>query len=91
MPILTEFQRLSEAAITELLDFRGCELEGRELIGNGELFIHARIKDHDIELWIYEDETEVRSGRRRRNFESAVFKSETERIAAFIKSIEEDL
>lgn len=91
MPVLTEFQLLCEQALTELVEYRGLEVSSRELVGNGETFIHIGLEGRDLEVWIYEDEVECRVGRRRRNFERAVFKDEEERVAAFVKSIEKDL
>jgi len=91
MPILTKFQLYCERALNELLEFRGIGVHSRALVGNGETYIHVRLEGRDMEVWIYDDEVELRAGRLRRNFESTVFKHDEERIAAFVKLIEEQL
>ena len=91
MPMLTEFQRRCEEALSELLEYRGSRLGDREIVSNGETYIHAAVADRDLEVWIYDDEAEYRSGARRRNFEAAVFRDESERIASFVKEIQAEL
>lgn len=89
--MLTAFQRRCEEALGELLEHRGGRLGDREVVSNGQTYIHAAIADQDIEVWIYDDEAEYRSGARRRNFEAAVFDEESERIASFIMEIQAEL
>jgi hypothetical protein len=60
-------------------------------VGNGETYVHAAVEGADLEVWIYDDEAEYRSGRERRNFEAAVFRDESERIACFIKEVQAEL
>ena len=91
MPTLTEFQHRCEEALSELLEYRSSSLSDREIVGNGETYIHATIADRDLEVWIYDDEAEYRSGPKRRNFEAAVFRDESERIASFIKEVQAEL
>ena len=91
MPTLTEFQRRCEEALRELLEYRGARLGSREVVSNGEAYIHAAVEGADLEVWIYDDEAEYRSGRKRRNFEAAVFRDESERIASFIKAVQAEL
>jgi hypothetical protein len=44
MPPLTEFQRSCEEALRELLEYRGSRLGRREVVGNGEAFVHASVE-----------------------------------------------
>lgn len=90
MPIFTQFQLRCEEALRELLEYRGMRLN-REVVGNGETYVHGSVEDADVEVWIYDDEAEYRSGRKRRNFEAAVFRDESERIASFIKEVQAEL
>jgi hypothetical protein len=90
MPIFTEFQLRCEEALRELLEYRGMRLN-REVVGNGETYVHGAVEGTDVEVWIYDDEAEYRSGRKRRNFEAAVFRDESERIASFIKEVQAEL
>lgn len=91
MPVLTPFQISCEEALSEMLEFQGTCLVRREVVGNGETYIHASVEGRDVEVWIYDDEAEYRSGRKRRNFEAAVFRDESERIASFLKDLEAEL
>lgn len=91
MPVLTDFQLRCEGALRELLEYWGIQLVSREVIGNGEAYIHAAVEGKDLEVWIYDDEAEYRSGSKRRNFEGAVFRDESERIACFIKEVQSEL
>jgi hypothetical protein len=90
MPIFTEFQLRCEEALREFLEYRGMRLN-REVVGNGETYVHGAVEGTDVEVWIYDDEAEYRSGRKRRNFEAAVFRDESERIASFIKEVQAEL
>lgn len=60
-------------------------------MGNGETYVHAEVEGTDLEVWIYDDEAGYRSGRKRRNFEAAVFRDESEQIASFVKEIQTEL
>jgi hypothetical protein len=90
MPIFSEFQLRCEEALRELLEYGGMRLN-REVVGNGETYVHGAVEGTDVEVWIYDDEAEYRSGRKRRNFEAAVFRDESERIASFIKEVQAEL
>jgi len=88
---LNDFQIRCREALDELLEHRRLRLEGSELVGNGERYFHAAVDGKDLEVWIYEDEAEYRSGEKRRNFELAVFRDESDRIACFIKELQREL
>lgn len=90
-PILTDFQLHCERALRELLEYHGSRLSSRDVIENEETYIHAFVEGRDIEVWIYDDEAEYRSGRKRRNFEAAVFRDESERVASFVEEIQSEL
>lgn len=91
MPTLTDLQLRCEGALRELLEYRGIRLSSREVVGNGEAYIHATVDGKDLEVWIYDDEAEYRPGKKRRNFEAAVFRDESERISSFVKEIQTEL
>lgn len=91
MATMTNFQINCEKALLDLLRRLGCIIGDREILQNEEVILHFSIKDHDVEFWIYDDEVEYRSGRRRRNFEAAVFKDDAQRISKFIEYASIDL
>jgi hypothetical protein len=86
METLTEFQVRCENALREIVARSDRQLS-REVFANGETYIHIAIEGTDVEVWIYDDEAEYRSGRKSRNFEAVVFRDESERIASFIAEI----
>ena len=91
MPVLTDFQVRCEESLVEWLEFRGMEFTSREVVSNGETYIHGSVAGADLEVWIYNDEAEYRTGRTRRNFESGVFRDESERVAMFLRYLQKDL
>lgn len=91
MPILTRFQIRCREALDELLEHRHLQLRSSDVVGNGECYVHASVDGKDVEVWIYEDEAEYRSRGERRNFEAAVFRDESDRIASFIKDLQREL
>lgn len=91
MTTLADFQLRCEGALRELLEYHGVRLSGREVVGNGEACIYEAVDGRDLEVWIYDDEAEYRSGDKRRNFEAAVFRDEAERIGSFVKDIQSEL
>jgi hypothetical protein len=57
------------------------------VLANHETYVHVAIEGTDVEVWVYDDEAEIRSGRKSWNFEAAMFRDESERIASFIAAI----
>ena len=88
---LTTFQVRCEDALSEILEFHGAQLVNREINRDGEPYVHAQIAGANIEIWLYCDEAEYRAGRKRRNYEEAVFGNETETILSFVKDLEKEL
>lgn len=91
MSKLTSFQIRCEDALAEMLEFHSKRLVSREINEDGEPYVHLVVEGDGIEVWLYDDEAEFHAGRRRRNYEAAVFRDEADRVASFVKDLEAEL
>ena len=65
------------------LEFHGNRFAERRVAEDGEPFVYGQVDGLDIEIWLYPDEAEYRAGKKRRNYEVAVFGDERETITSF--------
>ncbi len=89
--MLTRFQERCESALSEMLRGRGESITSREVVGEDETYVHLVVGEGSLEVWLYDDEAEYQAGGRRRNFESAVFRDERDRIDSFVNALEDHL
>ncbi len=85
MKKLTTFQIKCEDKAMELLSRHGIVLQNRNLGGESEIYIHARLKD--TEIWIYEDEAMIYGNGKDIRFESPDYDTEDQLIEAFISGL----
>lgn len=88
---LNTFQIECERALRDLLDQRGFGIHAREVAGGTEKYVHLRIAESGIEVWIYEDEAEYQLGDQHYNFELSYYRDESKLLEAFIQGLGEDL
>lgn len=91
MEPLTDFQERCERALLALLEETHVRIRTREVVGNGETFVHLCLESKGIEVWLYDDEAEYRAGRKSRNFEAVAFRDAEGQIATFIQSLSKEL
>ncbi len=85
MEKLTTFQTKCEDRAKEFLSQYGIALQNRNLGGESEIYIHARLKD--TEIWIYEDEAMIYRDGKDIRFESPDYDTEDQLIEAFISGL----
>ena len=88
---LNTFQFECERFLMDLLDQRGFQIQAREVVGGTEKYVHLRIANSDLEVWIYEDEAEYRVGDKHYNFEFSYYRDESKLIESFIRGLAQDL
>jgi hypothetical protein len=85
---LTAFQRTCETALASALRDVGRELERRELHGQAETFVRARVAGTGITVYIYEDEAQFhRKDKLAGLYERADFSSLDELQSAFVLGV----
>lgn len=57
--MLSDFQRRTATALSEALAAVGSQLENRRVEGRDERFIRARLREAEVEVFIYEDEAQL--------------------------------
>ena len=85
---LTEFQETCERELGLALAARGSALAGRTLAGESETYIHAFVRDTDVEVYVYENEAQFHQGGKRAGiFEHQDFGTPEQLQAAFIRGV----
>jgi hypothetical protein len=59
---LSPFQRETEATLRAILSARGLEMVERQILGEDDRYIVAKIPRAEATIWIYCDETQIESG-----------------------------
>jgi hypothetical protein len=73
------------------LEFYGNRFAERRVAEDGEPFVYGQVDGLDIEIWLYPDEAEYRAGKKRRNYEVAVFGDERQTITSFVADVAREL
>jgi len=88
---MTPFQLKCEQRLIVALANVGRDLLDRRIEGINESYIHARISDSKIEVWIYEDEAMISGEGLDLRFESPDYPAEDKLIDALIGAITAEL
>jgi hypothetical protein len=81
---LSEFQTACERKLQEILLSFGRRLENREIKGEKESYIEAKIENTGIYIWIYEDEAQFRGDGLERRYEAPDYSASGDLIADFV-------
>lgn len=84
---LTNFQKKCEHSLIQSLCLLNMELCDRNLDGDNEIFIYAKICNKQIELWIYENEAMFSGKDFEFHFENPDYHDKDKLIDDFVKTI----